>query len=242
MIANQFTLEVGEFKGPLELLLNLIEQRKLQVNDISLAQVSDDYIHYIEDRSQVPLSETAQFVVVASTLLLIKSRSLLPTIELSSDEEDDIRDLEHRLQMYAHARRASKLVKKSWHKQSFLPKNLQKREIIFAPAADITIESIQSAASKLLSELPTFVKKPTARIKAELKLEDVIESLARRMRTQFSGSFKTLTSKADRVSAIVHFLALLELVKQGTLGAVQNENFSDIAMEYEEVGTPKYGG
>lgn len=236
-----FTLEIGEFKGPLELLLDLIEQRKLEVSDVSLSKVTDDYIQYIEDRSQVPLSETAQFLVIASTLLLIKSRSLLPSIELTFEEEEDMRDLEHRLKLYAHARHAAKLLHKRWEKRSYLPKNQQEGKIIFSPSSDITIQNLLSILKKIIESIPTFVKKPTAYVEREIRLEDIIENLTKRMRSAFTDSFKNVTSKTDRVEAIVHFLALLELVKRGTLGAEQERNFADIKMNHEEVSTPHYG-
>jgi len=236
-----FTLEVEGFKGPLALLLDLIEQRKLQVNDISLSKVADEYIQYIEDRSHIPLSETAQFVVVASTLLLIKSRSLLPTIELTHEEEEDIRDLEYRLELYGHVRYASKLLRQNWDKRAYLPLHLPRKEIVFTPSKDITVEHILQSAQRLVAAIPSFVKAPTAHIAKEIRLEDVIESLTTRMRSAFTDSFKRMTSGADRVEAIVHFLALLELVKRGTLGAEQSENFSDIKLQHEELNTPQYG-
>lgn len=240
-MASTFTLEVGEFKGPLELLLDLIEQHKLEVNDISLSQVADDYIQYIEDRTRVPLSETAQFIVVASTLLLIKSRSLLPSIELTSEEEEDIRDLEHRLELYAHVRRGAKLLRSRWANRAYLPKNQQEMEIVFAPARDITLSNLTSALQRVVESIPSFTKAPTARIAREVSLEEIITSLSVRMRSAFTDSFKNVTSKADRVEAIVHFLALLELVKRGTLGAEQQDNFADIQLRHEDVNTPHYG-
>lgn len=236
-----FTLEVGEFKGPLELLLDLIEQQKLEVNDISLSAVADEYVEYIEDRSRIPLSETAQFVVIASTLLLIKSKSLLPSLELTVSEEEDVRDLEHRLRLYAHARNAAKLIKKQWGKSAYLPKNHQQSDIVFTPADDITKSSIFSSFKKIIEAIPAFTKTPTAQIAREVRLEDVIENLTKRMQSAFTDSFKNLTAKADRVESIVHFLALLELVKRGTLGVQQQQNFSDITMNHEEINTPYYG-
>lgn len=241
MSNSGFTLEIDGFRGPLGLLLDLIEQRKLHVSDVSLAQVSDDYIGYIEDRTRVPLSETAQFVVVASTLLLIKSRSLLPTIELTQEEEADIKDLEERLRLYAEVRRGARLLRQQWKKQSFLPKNMPEREIVFAPATDITPHNLASAIRTLATEIPSFKKAPSTSIAKEIKLDDVIENLTKRMRSALKDSFQKATEGASRVEAIVSFLALLELVKRGTLGVQQSSNFSDITMHHEEVETPHYG-
>jgi len=75
-----FTVQAASFVGPLETLLNLIEDRKLSVSEVSLAEVTDAYLAYVEKLPELPLGETAQFILVASTLLLIKSRTLLPSL------------------------------------------------------------------------------------------------------------------------------------------------------------------
>ena len=79
MDGQEYTVKTEAFEGPLELLLNLIEKRKLFISDISLAQVADDYIEYINKQEDFPMASTADFILVASTLVLIKSKSLLPT-------------------------------------------------------------------------------------------------------------------------------------------------------------------
>src|SRR3989344_8933887 len=88
------------YEGPLDLLLELIEKRKLLINDISLAQVAEEYIARINSMDELPVGETAEFVALAATLLLIKSRSLLPMLEISDDESRDIKELEYRLAVF----------------------------------------------------------------------------------------------------------------------------------------------
>src|SRR5882672_5982125 len=96
-MTDTFAIETPSYKGPLETLLDLIEARKLSISDISLAEVADSYLAYVEKLPEMPLAETSQFVLVASTLLLIKSRSLLPILELSEDERESVDELERRL-------------------------------------------------------------------------------------------------------------------------------------------------
>lgn len=242
MLQSEFTLEIEGFRGPLELLLDLIEQRKLHVSDISLARVADDYIHFIEDRNRVPLSETAQFVVVAATLLLIKSKSLLPSIELTTEEEEDIQELEYRLAQYAIIRKAARSLERRWKKTSYTPMHTPKEEVVFAPSSDITTQAFYTHVAQLAVSLPTLTKKPpSAKIAKEIRLDDVIESLTTRMRSAVKDSFRRITSGSERVEAIVSFLALLELVKRGTLSVQQDTNFADITLEHDEVHTPHYG-
>jgi len=101
-MAGSHTLVVKTpvYEGPLELLLELIEKRKLLINDISLAQVAEEYITRVNSMEELPVGETANFVALASTLLLIKSRSLLPSLTLTEDESRDIKELEYRLAVY----------------------------------------------------------------------------------------------------------------------------------------------
>src|SRR5574343_317549 len=102
-----FQLKTESFEGPLELLLSLIEDKKLHVSEISLAQVTEEYLQYLGNFTEVPgeqrvttLSDRSQFVAVAATLILIKARSLLPTMELSDEETESIDDLTERLRLY----------------------------------------------------------------------------------------------------------------------------------------------
>ncbi len=91
----------------MELLLDFIEKRKLFINDISLSKVTDDFIGFLKEKSNFPLGLSANFILVASTLLLIKSKSLLPTLNLTSEEEANIEDLETRLKEYQRIKELS---------------------------------------------------------------------------------------------------------------------------------------
>ena len=95
-----FKIKTETFEGPLDLLLSFIEKRKLLINEISLAKITDDYLGHIQSISDHSIGDRAEFIVTASTLLLIKSRSLLPNLSLSDEEEQNISDLEDRLKLY----------------------------------------------------------------------------------------------------------------------------------------------
>ena len=100
MEKSAYTVKTEAFEGPLDILLSLIEKRKLHINDVSLSKVADDFIAYINSIEEFPLEESADFILIASTLILIKSKSLLPTLDLSIEEEEDISTLEDRLREY----------------------------------------------------------------------------------------------------------------------------------------------
>ena len=82
-----FKVKTSSFEGPLDLLLDLIEKRKLFINDVSLAKVTDDFIAHIKQFDDLPMAESAHFILIASTLLLIKSKSLLQELNLTEEEK-----------------------------------------------------------------------------------------------------------------------------------------------------------
>ena len=123
MKEGSYTVKTAVFEGPLDLLLELVTKRKLFVNDVSLSQVTDDFISYIDKHEEFPIGESAEFIVIASTLMLIKSRSLLPMLKLTEDEEESIHDLEDRLVLYAKVKELALALKKIFGKQIIFEKN-----------------------------------------------------------------------------------------------------------------------
>ncbi|MEY4747369.1 MAG: segregation and condensation protein segregation and condensation protein [Candidatus Parcubacteria bacterium] len=239
---NSFQIATGHFEGPLEKLLDLIEERRLSISEISLAEVADSYLAYIEKLARLPLGETAQFVLIASTLLLIKSRALLPTLELSSDERESVEELERRLARLRLIRRCAKLLRGSWgaHPLSFA-RRAPSGETIFSPA-DASIEKIARAARKLIEILPKPERIAQAAVVPVLALEDVIDQLKKRLVGAFRARFSELTKSRNRHDVIVYFLAMLELVRSGSASVTQERLFEDITIESEGVaGAPKFG-
>lgn len=243
-----FTYESEHYQGPLETLLDLIERRKMPISNISLAEVCDGYLAYIEKLPELPLSETSQFVLVASTLLLIKSRALLPLVELSDEEEQSIEELERRLQRLALIRKASKLLRREWGRKPLqfprrtpdIAKALGVPRASFAPG-ETSVERLFKSVQKLIATLPTAARLGEAIVAPVLALEDVIQNLKTRLlsaRTRWS----ELSRGASRGDQIVHFLAILELVRHGSISVTQERLFSDIILESDAVSDiPRYG-
>jgi len=239
---NSFNIETPAFQGPLETLLNLIEERKMPISDVSLSQVCDAYLAYVEKLPEMPLGETAQFILVASTLLLIKSRTLLPTLDLSQEERESVEELERRLAQYAIFRKAAKLLRKEWGRAPlYLPKRAPEREVLFSPA-EASLERIKAAALRILNTLPKPEALAQAVVAPVLALEDVIVSLKDRLTRAFKASFRELTKNGNKESRIVYFLAMLELVRNGSASITQERLFEDITIEIEQVtGAPRFG-
>lgn len=234
------------YEGPLEVLLELIEKRKLLINDISLASVADDYIARVSEMHELPLGEVAEFVALAATLLLIKSRSLLPTLTISEEEAHDIKELEYRLALYQLIKEAARgfnaQLKEPYLYEGYAPEP----EPLFLPDTSVTTQSLRDAAQALIAGFPTTLMLPKVAVKKIMSLEEMIETMSQRISSAFRMSFKEFSglgraqSAEARHGVIVSFLALLELVKQGMLRAQQDEHFGDITMESDSVGTPTY--
>lgn len=238
-----FTIKTTGFEGPLDLLLDLIEKKKLFISDISLAQVADDFISHVRQFEAMPMDESAHFILVASTLLLIKSKSLLPQLALTSDEQGDIRDLEARLKIYKRIKEASAAIGELFGaKVIYTQSQAAPMAPIFAPDPLFTLEKAALALRDLIGRLPKKERLPQVTVRKVISLEDMIGTLTNRIAGALRMSFKEFSREhaAEKVNVIVSFLAMLELVKQGVVTVTQESRNDDIVMETKEVGVPRY--
>lgn len=241
-----YTVKTQVFEGPLDLLLELVTKRKLFVNDVSLAQVTDDFIKYINEHEEFPISESAEFILIASTLMLVKSRSLLPMLELTEEEEESIHDLESRLQVYARIKELSVGIKNIFGKTIIFEKEARKIEnVIFAPDSKTDKENLLLSLQRVMDALPKQESLPKVVVKKVISLEEMIERLAERISKASRLSFKDFHGQKgamtyeNKVSVIVGFLAMLELVKRGAIKVTQ-EGAGEIEIESEMLATPNY--
>ena len=241
---TSFKVKTKVFEGPLDLLLSLIEKRKLFINDISLAQVADDYIEYINEQENFPMTSAIDFILVASTLVLIKSKSLLPVLDLSSEEQESIDDLEKRLKLYKRMKELSFYVKENFGKNIMYGKTFSKNtEPIFSPDKDLSVSKIIDGIKSVLHSLPKkIVGIPKKVVEKVISLEEMIENLTERIAKNIKMSFKEFSGigKENKINVIISFLAMLELVKQGIVSVMQDEKFSDITIKSDNIGVPKY--
>lgn len=243
-----YTVKTSSFEGPLELLLSLVEAKKLFVNDVSLAQVTDDYIKYIRNlpsrENNAHISDVSSFLLIAATLILIKSKSLLPNLSLTEDEEDKIFDLENRLRMYQIIKNSTVDIKaKFGTKIIFRPLERNWNEVIFSPDPVITVDTMFSSINDVLAHVPKKEEKlPEVEVKKVINIEEIINSLTDRIQNAIKLSFKDFAKshKAEnnveaRVHIIVSFLDMLELVREGIIDVVQNNTFEDISITKQSV-------
>lgn len=238
-----YHVKTEKFEGPLDLLLSQIEKRKLPINEVSLAKVTDDFIAHIEKQEKFPIGESAHFILIASTLLLIKSKSLLPTLELSVEEKGNIEDLEKRLRDYKRIKELSVHIKERFGKNMlFAP--LQRKNIkpVFSPDSQTNLQSIHDAILRVVASIPKIEKLPQVMVKKVISLEEMIGNLTERISSNLKMGFRDFSGfkKKDKIHVIVSFLAMLELVRRGVIRATQELPADDISMETDQIGVPQY--
>jgi segregation and condensation protein A len=240
---TDFKVKVGEFEGPLELILDLIEKRKLHISDISLSQVADEFIEHIKSFEELPMETSADFILVASTLLLIKSKSLLPNLSLTEEEQGSIEDLEKRLADYKKYKELAASLGKMFGNFLYFAEEKKKAVVVFSPTPEITLMSIKNALQEAIKNMPQKIEEvPKVMVDKIISLEEMVEKLSERIKISLKTSFKDFAKigKTEKVNVIVSFLAMLELVKQGLVRVNQNKHFEDISIESEGVSTPTY--
>ena len=240
---TNFTIKTDGFEGPFELVLELIEARKLLVNDLALSTITDDYIAHVRAQDVFPVEQTANFVQIAATLLLVKSKSLIPDLSLTAEEEQDVDELKRRLEAYERVREAARELGRVFGKEPMFSAGERKLEPVFAPSRDLSKTALAEALARMLAAKVEVEKLPEAKVRPMISIEEMMERLAKRVEHAMTLSFKEFAGDSkERVGVIVSFLALLELVKQGAVAAEQFERYGDIRISHATTdNTPHYG-
>lgn len=231
-----YRFQLEHFEGPLDLLLQLIEEEKLPIMQVSLAEVTDQFLRHLQSIEQRYPEELADFLVVAARLVLIKSRALLP---IAIDDDDGV-DLEEQLKIYREYYVAAKhihsmILKRRYSFSRNASLKVAPKERSFRPPEKLFAEDVQRIFQILLKRLEPFIKIPEETIARTINLKEKLESIRRKIMTEVRMNFHTLISQASsKVEVIVTFLALLELVKQRAITVEQNGIFSTIEIERRE--------
>ena len=227
------TFKTEKFEGPLALLLKLIEKEKMDITQISLAKITDQYVEYIKNSQNIKPDDVADFLVVAARLLLIKSRALLPYLE--QEEEQEIEEFERQLKMYKEFLDASKNVERLIGKKKFSFSREFNRKIIldnvqiFSPPKKIKKQNLSDIFQNLVSNLEPEKKLEEKTIEHKINIEDKILSIQKMLINKIKISFnKLLNNTNSKTEVIVSFLAMLELIKQQDITACQEDMFKEI--------------
>jgi len=230
---QEYRVKLNDFEGPMELLLELIEKEKLNISEISLAAVCDQFLDHAKHFEEVEPYYLANFLVIAAKLILIKSKSLLPFLELTQEEEEGVNELRQRLEEFQNIKKGAEFIKDLEEKQRLSYERVSglKNVRVFLPPKNISKEYIFEIFSNLISSLPEKVELEEKKIEAIISFEDKLAEIKDRMLKFKEAYFHDMTDKSSKVNIIVGFLAVLELVKQRFLMVEQEDNFGNIKLK-----------
>ena len=223
------------FDGPLDLLLNLVKERQLDIATVPLAAVADQYLAYIKAMVELDVELAADYLVVAATLVFLKSKALLPPIpiEFAGDPEESAEAVEARLRerllAYSAFRDAGQDLKaRAAEAAAFY---------LRADGGDATADFVQRYridAAKLAGALAAALRaaKPEKRsiVRERVSLVEQMDAVVRAVRRTGRASFFGLCVGLDRIAVIVTFLAILELVRRERIRVAQDDAFGDIEL------------
>lgn len=234
-----YQIQTEQFNGPIEILLEMIEARKLEITQVSLAIVTDDFLKFVQkmnasghERDEKEIRFLSDFVAVASRLLLIKSKALLPSLELSVEEDEDIKDLEHRLKFYQQFKPAMMAMKDLYEKHSIAASRplLLGRPTIFYPSPEITPSSLHASMAAVYEMLKAATLELKTVENTVIKLEEMVEEILTKV-TSGIKSFGHLIQEKSKREVVVLFLALLHLLREQHIDVEQEGQFSDITIK-----------
>lgn len=224
-------LSLSNFHGPLDLLLQLIEDQKLEITTISLADVTEQFLQYLNALEDHHPDELSDFLVVATKLLLLKAQTLLPYLTI--EEEEDPRELETQLRMYKKYADATNVLSTMWEREvlyakKFVPRHAAK--LFVAPSCTVT--QLYDVFHTVLERLEPIVRIPKAAMEKAMTLREKLCTIQEALRTNIRMHFHELLAQTkDHQDVVVTFLALLELVKQQVIDIRQDRAFGDITIE-----------
>lgn len=226
---SEYKIKLEHFEGPLDLLLQLIESEELDITKVSLAKVTDQFIEYVNTSAGLDSEEVADFLLVASKLLLIKSKILLPSLNINDEEASD---LEKQLKIYKEYYEATKVIESIIQQKHFIfsrEKPIRVFTLKFSPPASITLEDLKTLFAEALRKIEPVVNLPKDVIRRTISISEKISQIKKYILEKVSFGFKNLLNNGgSKTEIIVSFLAMLELVKQRIIEVKQGEMFEEI--------------
>ena len=231
--SDELSIKIGEFAGPLDLLLFLIKQEQANIFDIPIARITDEYLRFIRLMKSLDIAVAADFLVMASTLIEIKSKMLLPrdpSAEALGDEIDDPRqELVDRLLEYEKYKSAAQMLyEKTTLEQAVFPRGKIESDDDNAEIS-ATVFDLLTVFQKIVARRADEIKMEIQR--EEISLADMIKDLKRRIFDKGELSlltfFEEMHTKRELVTA---FIAVLEIVRTERVKLIQKQTFGDVIL------------
>ncbi len=239
-----YKVKIEVFEGPFDLLLNLILKEELDIYDVPIAAITEEYLSYIEHLEAIDLESMSGFLLVASTLLELKSATLLPKrfeVEMSDEDEPSPEEVKsnliRRLIEYKKFKNASISLAARYELQSRLHRREagpEERFLRLIPdlLEGVTAEDLASAIARIMAKNNSFAIDTTHIIAKPILLSEVTSSILKRLSKNRRLNFRRLTEECEsREEIVAHFLALLDLFKDGFIEIVQAVSFGEIEIE-----------
>lgn len=239
--SDAYRFKLDNFEGPLDLLLHLIKEAKLDITTVKLADITEQYLEYMQDIKSVDMDKASEFITVAATLIEIKSKSVLPVEqEEEPDEESDEALLLKRLKEYELFKDASKKLRDIEDVNKLYRAPGKETEKVKVVIKDMVLDQLLDAFAKLLTreELKKAVQneQPKKIVKDRFTVAEKIISIRNfakeRKRFEFNELFDDDMTKSELINT---FLALLELLKLQTVKVIQSGTFANIVITANEV-------
>ncbi|MCL2485533.1 MAG: segregation/condensation protein A [Endomicrobia bacterium] len=232
-----YDIHLDTFEGPLDLLLHLIKKKDLEISEIKIADITSEYLSYLNLMKELNIDIAGEFLVMASTLMQIKAKTLLPSESEKGEEEDPFDNLKNRLLEYQKYKEIGKLL-------SY--KSIESSQVYYRPAPvinkhdfvlDATLFELMESFREALTALPDNIKEIMYQeIPIETKIREILDILEGKQYISFS---EILKIQKNRMALIVCFMAVLELIKNRQIAAKQSELFQEIRIYKvynEEIG------
>ena len=236
-----YVTKINEFEGPLDLLLHLIKKSNIDIYDISLSDITDQYLEYIHQMEELNLDIASEYLVMATELLEYKSRSLLPKkIEDDKEEEDPKEELIKRLVDYKKYKEITSEFKKLEDIRSEIytktPSNINEYDEKVINNSELSVNDLISAFKKFIDRKE--YEKPLNSVKAntkittkELSVSDRIIKIKEILKTKNEVNFIDLFDKLTKDYVVVTFLSILEMSKNKEIEIKQDNNFGNIIIK-----------
>lgn len=231
---------IGDFEGPLDLLLHLVKVSKIEISDIKLVDITNQYIDYLKKMEEMNLDVASEYLVLASELIEMKSRYLLPkppkVEEESSYEEDPEEELKKRLLEYQKYKESTSIFKDlEINRSSYYTKAPERRDIYtnekLENNGEVTPNDLLLALEKLL-ERKEYTKPINTKItKKELSVSERVNKIRSILKKEKTVEFSSLFEYLTRPYIVVTFLSILEMAKDNEITLKQDKNFGNILLE-----------
>lgn len=240
------TIKTSNFEGPFDLLLHLIKKNQMDIYNISILEITNQYISYLSEMKELDLDIASEFIVMATTLIEMKSKVLLPKKKEQEEEEvDDTQELIDKLLQYKKFKGAAEFLAEkqqntgiSFTKRPEIIEDTREKKPLDASELlkDITMMDLYKMYMELIEIYKSKMNESfnmEERIKVEVfKIEDKMEELKEVLQGNRNTTFASIVSSSrTKTEVIVTFLALLELIKLKNVKVVQHGNFSEIYLE-----------